>query len=352
MKKIETEKRQKVLKKIGWTLFSLFFLLVLFFVYINLPMSEINKAVPLGVTFSARYASDIGLDWKQAYVAMLDDLKVKNIRIPIYWDLVEKEKGTYLFDDLDWQLQEAAKRDAKVILVVGEKVPRWPECFVPEWVSTDDDVKKEALLNFENVVINRYKDNHPEVISWQIENEPFLNFGICGTIPAAQVDAEIAQARKIDPSRKIVVTDSGELSLWLQAAQRADVFGTTMYREVYSSREFLGKPLGHWRYPIGPNFFKLKRLLIRIFADQKNAMVIELQGEPWVQGWTTDAPLELQLESMNANILADNVSFAKKTDMEKIYIWGVEWWYWLAEEKGDYSVWNKARELFAENEIK
>jgi hypothetical protein len=127
------------------------------------------------------------------------------------------------------------------------------------------------------------------------------------------------------------------LSLWIPAAKRADIFGTTMYREVYSAK------LGHWRYPIGPNFFKAKMLLIKLFAHQNNPIVIELQGEPWVQGWTTSAPLETQLASMNARILTDNIEFAKKTGMKEIYVWGVEWWYWMKMAQNNPTLWEAAK---------
>ena len=276
---------------------------------------------------------------------MLDDLKIKNIRIPVYWDLVEKNPGKYDFADVDWQLAEAQKRDAKIILVVGQKVPRWPECFIPEWVSTEDNDRQERLLMFEEIVINRYKNNHPEIKIWQIENEPFLNFGICPTIDPDLLDREIAKVKSLDSLRPVMITDSGELSLWIQAASRADVFGTTMYREVYSARKIFGKALGHWRYPIGPNFFKAKQFLIKFFANQDKAVVVELQGEPWVEGWTVHAPLERQFESMNAEILADNVEFAKKTGMHEIYVWGVEWWYWLKTTQNDNSVWEMVKKL-------
>jgi hypothetical protein len=267
-------------------------------------------------------------------------LKVRNIRIPIYWDLVEKKDGEYDFTDVDWQLAEAQKRDAKIILVIGQKVPRWPECFVPNWIGNDGANRKEKLLAFEKVAVERYRENHPEIERWQVENEPFLAFGVCPPADSSLLDAEIAQVKKMDPSRPIVVTDSGELSLWLKAASRADVFGTTMYREVYSSR------VGHWRYPIGPNFFKAKELLIKLFAHQKNPIVIELQGEPWVGGWTTSFPVEAQLASMNADILDDNVKFARKTGMNEIYVWGVEWWYWMKTQQHNPTLWEKAREFF------
>ena len=225
---------KKVFKIIGYVFGAVLAIVLLFFIYINLPVAASKEKAQIGVTFSSRYAQDINLDWKQAYLAMLDDLQMKYIRLPVYWDLVEKSDGNYDFSDIDWQLAEAQKRNAHIILVVGQKVPRWPECFIPKWVGDDAALRKEKLLKFEEVVVNRYKNNHPEIAKWQIENEPFLDFGLCPTVntSADMLDSEIAQVKKIDQSRPIVVTDSGELSLWIKAASRADVFGTTMYREV------------------------------------------------------------------------------------------------------------------------
>jgi len=334
---------KKILKIIGYVLGAVLAIALLFLIYINLPVKAVKDSARIGVTFSSRYAQDIGLDWRKAYLAMLDDLKIKYIRIPVYWDLVENNPGDYNFSDIDWQLDQARQRDAHVILVVGQKVPRWPECFIPKWVETNGMSKNDRLLSFIKIVVERYKNNHPEITNWQIENEPFLDFGICPVLDATLLDAEIAEVKNIDSSRPVVITDSGELSLWIRAAKRADIFGTTMYREVYSAK------LGHWYYPIGPNFFKAKMLLIKLFAHQENSIVIELQGEPWVQGWTTAAPIETQLASMNAETLIDNVEFAKKTGMKEIYVWGVEWWYWMKETQKNPTLWEAAKILVMTN---
>ena len=333
------KKTKKIFKIISWLILSLVVLILLFFIYFNIPVSDQNDKAELGVTFSFRYAQDIGLDWKEAYLAALDDLKIKKVRLPVYWDLVEKIEGQYDFSVIDWQLQEAQKRDVEVVLTVGQKVPRWPECAIPEWAMTSDSKRKESLLNFISVVIERYK-NHPEIKYWQIENEPFLLFGICPKPDANLLDQEIALVRKIDQDKQIMTTDSGELSLWIKAAKRGDIFGTTMYRNVYK------EGLGYYVYPIGPRFFRFKYELIKIFAQQENAVVIELQAEPWVAGWTVDAPLTEQFKSMNEDKLEENVAFARKVGFPEIYLWGVEWWYWLKTQKNYPVVWDTARELF------
>ena len=333
---------KKILKTILVAFSSICVLAILLLVYFNLPVKNVEKKAGIGVTFSSRYARDIDISWKDAYIAMLDDLQIKKIRIPIYWDLVESKEGEYDFSDVEWQLNEAQKRNAEVILVVGQKVPRWPECFIPEWANTGDQKKKESLNKFIETAVNHFK-NYSAVKYWQVENEPFLDFGICPVIETSQVDEEMEIVRKNDNSRKIIITDSGEISFWIKAAKRADIFGTTMYREVVNKR------LGAWKYPIGPNFFKFKQMLINVFAGQKNAIVIELQGEPWLQGWTTGFPLDQQLVSMNSEKLKDNVQFAKNSGFSDIYVWGVEWWYYL-KVKHDYpNVWDAAKEIVGEN---
>jgi len=314
-------------------------IVLLFFIYFNLPIKQENEKAQLGVTFSHRYASDIGMDWKKTYLAVLDDLGARKIRIPVYWDLVEESEGQYNFSDVDWQLEEAQKRNAEIILVVGQKVPRWPECAIPDWTIKNDQKRKESLLKFLDVAINRYKSK-AVIKYWQVENEPFLLFGICPTPDADLLDREIALVRKIDPTRKIIVTDSGELSLWIPTAKRADVFGTTMYRNVYK------EGLGYYVYPIGPRFFRFKYGLINLFARQKNAIVVELQAEPWIAGWTTNQPLEEQFKSMTEEKLRENVTYARKVGFPQIYLWGVEWWYWLKVEKDHSELWETAKELF------
>ena len=52
-----------------------------------------------GVTFSTKICKEMGLSWKEVYIAMLDDLKVRQIRIPIYWDEIEPRYQEFNFSD-------------------------------------------------------------------------------------------------------------------------------------------------------------------------------------------------------------------------------------------------------------
>jgi hypothetical protein len=318
--------------------------LLLIFGYFNLPGPAPREDVTLGVTFSNRYAEALGLDWHAAYIALLDEVKVRKIRIPVYWDLVEKNPGQYDFSDVDWQLAEAKKRNAEVILSIGQRVPRWPECHIPQWANVSDDLRKQALFKMLGESVKRYKD-HSEIVKWQVENEPFLVFfGICPKFDPNQLEEEVAFVKKLDPSRPVMLTDSGELSLWFRAASRGDEFGTTMYRKIY-------KPgVGYVTYPLGPNFFRFKEQLTRLLTKQEHFSVIELQAEPWANGWVADAPLEEQFKTMDAEQLRTVVTYAKRVGFSEVYLWGGEWWYWMKEKEGHPEIWETAKEIFRDSD--
>jgi hypothetical protein len=311
------------------------------FIWLNLPTRPGDQAARLGVTYSDRYAEALGLDPQQTLQAILGDLGVKQVRLPVYWDRIESMRGAYDFTSLDWQVDMAAQYHARVILVVGQRVPRWPECFIPEWAQQDTMLRQEALLDFIRTTVERYRER-PEVVIWQVENEAFLDqrFGICPPLDVVFLDREIALVRTTDPTRPILMTDSGELSLWYQAAGRGDLFGTTLYRDLWH-------PLvGYVSYPIGPNFFLAKKWFIHLMVHQDRLMVIELQAEPWARGWVGDTPLPEQFVTMDEHKLRANIDYARRLGVSDIYLWGAEWWYWLKEVKHSPAVWDTARELF------
>lgn len=327
-----------VFKIIGYTLLCVALLSGLMFAYFNLPGPKPRQDVSFGITFSARYAQSLGLSWQETYTALLDDMQVRKIRIPLYWDLIEKNRGEYDFTDIDWQLSEAKKRHAEIILVMGQKVPRWPECFAPEWATTDE-IRANRLLLFESKVIKRYKD-HPEVVMWQVENEPFLTFGNCPNFKIGLLDQEIALVKSLDTSKPILTTDSGELSLWFRAAARGDRFGTTLYRDIWSNK------FGYITYPIGPNFFLFKEMVVRLLTNQTHFMVIELQAEPWAQGWIVTTPLAEQFRTMDEHKLVADVEYTKQVGFPEIYLWGAEWWYWMKVSQHYPAVWDTAKQYF------
>ena len=64
----------------------IFLLLVIIFFFVG-KSSEAEKIV-WGVNFSQKHARDLGLDWKETYSALIDELGVKYIKLAAHWDLI------------------------------------------------------------------------------------------------------------------------------------------------------------------------------------------------------------------------------------------------------------------------
>ena len=71
-----------------------------------------------GVDFSQMQAEALKLNWRNSYLAILEDLGVKNIKIHTQWDWVEGKKDVYYFKNTDWQIDQAESHGAKIIFVL------------------------------------------------------------------------------------------------------------------------------------------------------------------------------------------------------------------------------------------
>ncbi len=326
------------MRKILLILLALF-VLIFALLFIGRPAETEN--ISWGITFSSKYAEDLGLDWKETYLAIIEDLGVKKIRIPAYWDLIEPAKDDFNFEDIDWQLEKARENNIEVIMVVGMKVPRWPECHIPQWAKDlDQNDQQEEILKMIEEVVLRYKD-HLALNYWQIENEPFLDFGICPWYDKSFLQKEIDKVRLLDQETPIMITESGELSSWIPAAKIADIVGVTMYRQTWWHRAggF------YFKYPITPVHYYRKAELVRRIYD-KDVICVEFQAEPWGPAPTYVISLEEQEKSMNPDIFIKNIEFAKRTGLEEIYFWGAEWWYWMKTVHDQPEIWDLSKNYF------
>lgn len=316
--------------------------ILLFIIFVGLVyaglwfMSRKSYPVEYGISFNQNHAASLGLDWKDVYLDMLNELKPKYIRIAAMWSQVEKVKHTQDFSDVDFMMEEAVKHNTKVVLVVGQKAPRWPECHVPDWWNTEDkSLLKQDLLTYVESVVEKYKNN-PALELWQVENEPFIKFrfGDCKNFNESFVTDEVALVRKLDPNHKIIITDSGELSTWQKAIKVGDYFGTTLYRVVR-------RPSGTiWTYDfLPPASYRYKA---QIWSQDMNTMFVsELQAEPWfTSSDPNDTPIEIQEQTMNPTRMKKNFDYVEHIGVPRAYLWGVEWWYWIKEARGDARYWD------------
>lgn len=305
---------------------TLAFFILIFIVGWNWP-SKVSE-YDYGSTFSAKYARELGIDPEKTFDAMTDELGIKKVRLIAYWDDIESIQGQYDFSDLDWQMKKAEEKDLEVILTVGRRVPRWPECHTPKWAQEQDwTQKKESLLIYMKEVINRYKD-YDSLKIWQIENEPFLTVyvpEICGSeLDKKLLDREIELVRQLDDrNRPVLTTDSGNLGTWSGAYKRGDIFGSTFY--VYLSNE----TIGGFRTIANHNFYKAKSLLFSLIHGSRPTYLIEVSMEPWLTNSIPESTIEEQLEFMNIERLGEIIEMSAKTNFDEQYLWGVEWWYYL-----------------------
>lgn len=313
---------------------------VLFWAF-DLFFSQKSPNLQYGVSFSAPYAQSLGLDTEEVYQGLLNDLKIKRLRLPVYWNLVEPQPDRFDFRQTDRLLDTAKSQNVEVILAVGYKLPRWPECYQPSWaVSFNPKQRQEKVLNYLSQTINHFR-NRPEVVAWQVENEPLLDFGLCEKRPDGFLQEEVRLVKSLD-SRPVIITDSGELGAWTHAMSTGDVMGTTLYRQVWN-------PLfGFFNYPMPPLFYNLKAYIIKnTFArNSQGVFITELQAEPWPPGKPlSGVSLKDQLKSFTLRQFQDTISYAARTGFVEQYLWGVEWWYYM-KTQGHPEYWDFAKTLF------
>lgn len=327
---------------------------VLFFIALSYGVArwyqhtQAGKPYSLGVTYIAGYARSFGLDARETYHAILDDLGVRQLRLVSYWDVIEPTKGSYDFTELDWQMREAEKRGASVSLSIGLRQPRWPECHPPKWVDTTKPLAEwqPALETFIAKVISRYK-NSPSLKTYQLENEYYnAMFGRCTDASRSRLKDELNLVHRLDPHHPVIISRSNNTPTLMLRTPVTDLNAFTLYRKVFDStvtHRYFTYPLPPWHYSAIAGWQKL--------LGGQDSIIHELQAEPWPpsgQGGIRGISLTEQDKTLSAKRLRDNVAFAKDTGIRHIDLWGAEYWYYRKVKLHDPSVWDTAKDIFAQ----
>lgn len=330
--------------KSWWLRGILLFFLVCLLALFLLARKPVPEKIEYGISFNTLYARELGLDWRETYDALLGEVGVRHLRLAAHWDMVEPEKDQYNFSELDYQLEKAESAGATVILGVGRRLPRWPECHVPDWASNLSwEAQKEEIKEYIEVVVTRYKD-HDAIRYWQVENEPFLTVFAtehCGdTLDKSFLQEEVELVKSLDDkNRPVLVTDSGNLGLWSGAYQAGDVFGTSVYLHFWNPE------VGQFTTIMPAWGYRIKDNLMRLLHGDKPTILIELATEPWLTEPIVEVPVETQLTRMNLPMIKDTIEYAAGTRYDTQYLWGGEWWYWL-HKRGHSDIWNWAKEFY------
>ena len=293
----------------------------------------------LGVSFSIKYARELGLNPKACLQAALKELGVRRLRLMSYWDLHEPSPGVYDFRELDWQFDLAEKYKAQISLAIGLRQPRWPETHWPVWARhMNSEQWQDRLYKYLETVVRRYKAR-PCLESWQLENEAMLkSFGLNGDFDRSRLRKEMNIVKSSDKKHPVIMTMSDSWGLPFRKPW-PDLFGISLYRRLY------GK--GKYRFSRrGPGFYKLRGALIRTVTG-RNVFIHELQTEPWGPKATSELSTVEQRITMNEELLIQNIDYALRTGLLPTYLWGAEWWFWLLTKHKDDRLWRVAKKVFA-----
>jgi len=309
--------------------------------------SEQSKPLMLGTSFIPAYAQSLGLDPQQTMQALINDVGVRHFRLVSYWDQLEPTKGHYDFSLLDWQFKKAEAAHAKISLSVGLRQPRWPECHVPTWALGEPAGQwQPQLQQFMAAVVNRYKSS-PSLESYQVENEYFLQgFGLCTNFDRSRLVSEYNLVKKLDPHHPAIVARSNNALGIPLGKPTPDEFGISIYKRVWDAaftHRYVEYPFPAWYYAFLAGTQKI--------VTGRDMVIHELQAEAWPPNGKTipETSLAEQNKSLDAQRLKDRFQYGKATGMRTIDLWGGEYWYYRLKVEHDPSLWNVAKQEFAQN---
>ena len=309
--------------------------------------SQNRLPMTYGVSFIPDYATSLGLNPKQTMQALLN-IGVRQFRLTSYWSDIETAPNHYNFSQLDWEFALANAYHAKIILVVGLRQPRWPECHPPSWINTKASLNtwEPQLLTFMTKVINRYKQN-PALEAWQLENEYFLKgFGDCTNFSRKRLITEDKLLARLDPSHDIIIGRSNNAIGIPMNQPVPNIYSISIYKRVWDANithRYLEYPYPAWYYAFLAELQEIHQ--------HKNMIIAELQAEAWPpNGQSIPATtLAVQNQSLNATRLTHRFSFARSTGMKDAILWGAEYWYYRKQVLHDPSLWNVAKQEFSQN---
>ena len=302
-----------------------------------------NQPMVFGVSFIPAYASSLGVDPQKTMDALISDVGVRQFRLVSYWNEVEKEPGKYDFSQLDWQFKKAEAAHAQIILTVGLRQPRWPECHPPDFIDTSKPLEtwQPQLETYMAAVINRYKSS-PSLYKYQLENEYFLKgFGGCIDFSRSRLVDEYNLVKKLDSKHPVIVGRSNNALGFPAGAPTPDQFSISVYKRVWDA----GVTHRYLEYPFPAWFYGYIAGVQKIYLG-KDMSVAELQAEAWPPNsqQIPNVSLAEQNKSLDARRLKGRFDYGKNTGMKSVDMWGAEYWYYRKVVLHDDSLWNVAKQ--------
>lgn len=302
---------------------------------------------------------------------MLDEFQFDWVRLPFYWDQMTNENGELRIENLKFAIEEAEKRNVKVIIALGAKTPYYPEYHWPEYIAAqvrfgevitaDHPVAKEILAIDKKVVeeLSTYDD----ITYWQVENEPLIGNVNRLKIDPSLIKAEVELVRSTDPKNRPIILNHAATGFYDQSWKQllpilrdGDVFAVNAFfktkgidlvttnifgRQIHILwPDHLVWPVHSWWF-LSPNYDSIKKATL---ANGNQLWILEMQAEPYIK--KLEEAQDPLLSYSSDDIAAAN-NFLKSHQIKNIGLWGVHFWQYR-QQKGD-SIWVETAESIVNN---
>ncbi|OGD92381.1 hypothetical protein A2697_00895 [Candidatus Curtissbacteria bacterium RIFCSPHIGHO2_01_FULL_41_44] len=311
-----------------------------------------------GTSYSFEQAGWYGLEPREAYVKLLDEFNFDWARLPFFWDEMVDQSGKLVIDDLKFAIEEAKKRNVKVVIALGVKTPYYPEFHLPNEVrskikfgnrlTADHPIAKD-LIEVDREVVGELSV-YDNIIFWQVENEPLIGNVNRWKIDPSLVAAEVDVVRKTDPGKRPIILNHAAVGFYdksweelLPILKPGDVFAVNAFFKTKGIDLFNAKIFNreihifwpdHFVWPVyswglaSPDLSEIKK---KVEANGNRFWILEMQAEPYIKKLEEAQDLFLSFEP--ADIKAAD-SFLKSYEIESVGLWGAHFWQYR-EKKGD-----------------
>lgn len=333
----------------------------------------------LGISFRPLQAEGLGLEPQAALDELLDH-PYQVIRLAALWNRMEPAPDAFDASHLDWQIEAAERAGKQVIIALGAvKNFGYPEFFVPKHhlqaplpegslVSGASHPRLlDAALAFAGRVVERYARRR-SVIAWQVEHEAVDPLGVehSWRLATGFVKSEMAEVRRLDPDRPILLNGFLPMSLPVAAQQwwrtrdqgdslalavdAADIVGVDFYpcHAIGAAgflTAYLDSPERAWRE-------RARHIVKRAAAKGMRLMISEGQAEPWEAVTTPPNPSGRAMASCPPERVIENynrclvLARGSGGTLDSYLFWGAE--YWLSRlQAGDGSYLGAFRRILA-----
>lgn len=313
-----------------------------------------------GVSYSFEQAEWYGLDPRGDFVELLEEFKPDWVRLPFFWDQMTDENGSFKIDDLKFGIEEAGKRNIKVVIALGAKTPYYPETHLPAEVKaqikfgqrlTPDHPVADELLTIDQKLVEELS-NYQNISHWQVENEPLLGDPRGISVSVDMVKSEIEVVKTADPQRRPVIVnhpagwyfDNKWLDL-LSTLEPGDVYSTNAYFKTKGSHilatkvaglevkipwpDFVTWPVQNWPF-LSPPYQKFRQEAERQGAE---FWVMEMQAEPYIRSQNDAKKTKFAFSPYD---IEKGNDFLKSYGIKSIGFWGAHFWQYK-EKTGDSS---------------